>query len=126
MTIAQAVSPGALSVKLGDVTYECANTDTDQCTFGQAIDQTPYLTTITLTDSSTVTLDGSGFLTSDYTPHFTFLGIQADSVSVSSDVSASVTFTNGVPVSDTAELPVFQFTSDTDGHVLYSSNDQTI
>jgi hypothetical protein len=74
----------AISVKLGETTYQCAATDDTKCNYKQSsADSFPQVDSLTKTDN-TIVFTGVNFYTLGYTAQAKFKGIVADSVTLDS------------------------------------------
>ena len=91
-------------------TYSCGNTATpDECLFEQLDASSPVVTGASISSSSTITITGTDFPTSDYDVIVLFKGVETSSAVIDSDTSITATFSNGIPISDTAASPSVRF-----------------
>lgn len=96
-----AITNGALSLKVGTSTYGCTGTTANSCDY-QTSSTLVTVSAISVSSATTIAITGAGFsaYSSTSSPNFKFASIKADSVSVSSDTSATATFNNGIPLTN--------------------------
>lgn len=99
-----------LYLKTASGSYSCANSlNSAECHFEQAQASSPSVTGATISNSSTIAIDGTDFPTSDYDVIVLFKGVESDSATINSDTSITATFNNGIPVSESADSPSIRF-----------------
>ena len=109
-TAMEIVTGDSITLKTTSGSYSCGNTETpDECNFEQLDSSSPVVTAATLDSSSTITVTGTAFPTSDYDVIVLFKGVESSSAVIDSDTSITATFSNGIPVSDTADSPSVRF-----------------
>lgn len=90
-----------------------------ECFVDAQIANSPSLSSVTVTDASTLTLTGSGFSSlSGWTPSASFRGVVSDSGSILSDTEVTVTFDNGVPITDSAATVSLRFENSVNGNLM--------
>jgi hypothetical protein len=110
----------AIMMQVDGVSIGCTNDVTpSDCTVDAQIANSPTLTAVAVTDSSTLTLTGSGFSNlSAWTPSASFRGVVSDSGSISSDTEVTVTFSGGIPVTNEAATVDLRFTDSNTGDMM--------
>jgi hypothetical protein len=78
----------------------------------------PVVTAVVLQDSNTLVFTGVGFEFSSFPAQVSFLNVIADSVSVDSDTQVTATYSEGVPLSQSAQTPLLFF-QDTDSSATH-------
>ena len=111
LTTAMEINSGEqLTLKTASGSYSCGNTlSPDSCNYEQLDASSPVVTGVTVSSSSTLTITGTAFLTSDYDVIVVFKDIESSSAVIDSDTSVTAMFDNGVPISDTAASPSVRF-----------------
>ena len=100
----------ALKLKTAAGESTCANSVTTACDFEQLTTGSPTVTGVTISDASTVAIDGTDFPTSGYTVSVIIKGVTSTSATIASATSISATFASGVPVTASAATPTVRFT----------------
>lgn len=99
-----------LLLKTDSGSYTCDNTlDTTVCFFEQLSASSPAVTAATVTSANSMIVEGTGFPTSGYAAIVLFKGIESSSAVISDATSITVTFDNGIPVSEEASAPSVHF-----------------
>ena len=111
LTTAMEITSGdQLTLKTASGSYSCGNTLTpDLCNFEQLDASSPVLDGASVSSSSTLTITGTGFPTTDYDVIVVFKGVESSSAVIDSDTSVTATFDNGVPISDSVDSPSVRF-----------------
>jgi len=111
LTTAMEITAGdSITLKTASGSYSCGNTQTpDDCTYEQLDASSPVVSAATVSSSSTITITGTAFPTSDYDVIVLFKGIESSSAVIDSDTSITATFSNGIPISGTASAPSVHF-----------------
>lgn len=100
--------------------FTCGNTlNAAECAYEQLTTSSPTVTAATVTDASTLTVDGTSFPTSGSTAEVVFKGLGSSSATVASDVQLTGTFTNGVPVTSAASPVVVNFHTTSSNNMLW-------
>lgn len=117
LTVSLEIAPADnLYLKTASGSYSCANSlNSAECHFEQAQASSPAVTSASISSSSTIAVEGTGFPTSDYDVIVLFKGVESDSAVINSDTSITATFNNGIPVSESAESPSIRFVPAEDG-----------
>lgn len=99
-----------LTLKTASGSYSCGNTvSPDDCNYEQLDASSPAVSAAAVSTSSTMTITGSGFLTSGYDVIVVYKGVESSSAVIDSDTSVTATFDNGVPVSAVEAAPSVRF-----------------
>jgi len=111
LTTAMEITSGdVINLKTASGSYSCGNTlNADECNYEQLDASSPTVTAASVTDSSTITVTGTSFPTNDYDVIVLYKGVESSSAVIDSDTSVTATFSNGIPVSDTAAAPSIRF-----------------
>ena len=111
MTTAMEITAGeTITIKTASGSYSCGNTQSpDDCSFEQLDASSPTISAASVSSSSTLTITGTAFPTSDYDVIVLFKGIESSSAVIDSDTSITATFSNGIPISDSASAPSVRF-----------------
>jgi hypothetical protein len=111
----------------GSTTHACANSDTAQCLYEQVLGGAyPSVDSITKDSATQVTFTGTNFFTSGYTASVSMGNVKASTIVISSATSVIATWTNGVPIVETASIPVVEFDEISSGTLIYAVNSQTL
>ena len=114
----------ALTLKTASGSYSCGNTATpDDCNFEQLNAASPAVTGASVSSSSTITIEGTAFPTSEYDVIVVFKGVESSSAVIESDTVITATFDNGVPVSDSEAAPSVRFVPSSSRRRLMSLSD---
>ena len=104
------VSGETLTLKTASGSYSCGNTLTPaDCDYEQLTATSPAVTAASIASSSTISITGTAFPTSDYDAIVLFSGVESTSAVIDSATAITATFANGVPVSATAASPSVRF-----------------
>lgn len=106
-TKAMTIDSVSLRVKYGADFYSCEGTS-GECDF--LTDSTfPTVSTITKQDEHTLIFEGSGLqlLQNDFTAYATFNGIKSDTVTLDSDIQATATFVQGIPIGSAVKARLY-------------------
>jgi hypothetical protein len=111
LTKAMEITAGdVITLKTASGAFSCGNTATpDECLFEQLDASSPVVTGASISSSSSITITGTAFPTSDYDVIVLFKGVETSSAVIDSDTSITATFSNGIPISDTAASPSVRF-----------------
>ena len=102
-----------IMLKTDSGSYACGNTlDSTVCFYEQLDASSPAVTAATVTSANSMIIEGTGFPTSGYAAIVLFKGIESSSSVISDATSMTVTFDNGIPVSEEASAPSVRFVPD--------------
>ena len=103
-------STDVLLLKTASGTYSCGNTLSGADCFYEQLDaSSPSVAGATIDSANTMTITGDSFPTSGFNAIIVFKGVQSSSAVINDATSITVTFDNGVPVSEEAASPSVRF-----------------
>lgn len=111
LTLAATIADTTVQLSVNGSAYTCQGL-TGACDY-QTSALMPVVSTVVKQDAYTLIFTGVGFTFPGFPAEVSFIGINADTVTVDSDTQVTATYTKGVPLSQTLQTPVLSFKDDT-------------